>query len=188
MAKRTQRKTGARPKKVPRGTPPAPKRAKKAARVPGPDHIEVIARGLVWHGSKVLLCRNLKHGYLYLPGGHVDPGESAAAALTREFLEEGRLSVTVGRLGLVDEGTFDTAKRGHHEINLVFHVELAPTVKPAKVRSVEDGIALEWVEHAALPELDVRPLAHKAWLVGGGDAPLEWFSGIAQPASSTKPG
>ena len=56
------------------------------------------------HGSRVLLCRNVKHGYCYLPGGHVEFGESAAGALAREFLEESGLRVRVGNLALVSEG------------------------------------------------------------------------------------
>jgi ADP-ribose pyrophosphatase YjhB (NUDIX family) len=46
---------------------------------PQPTRIEVIARGVMFHEEHVLLCQNCKHGYYYLPGGHVEPGEAAAA-------------------------------------------------------------------------------------------------------------
>src|SRR5262249_814619 len=46
-----------------------------------PDAIEVIARGLLRDRSQILVCQSLKHGYCYLPGGHVEFGEPAAVAL-----------------------------------------------------------------------------------------------------------
>jgi len=147
-----------------------PRARPKAAAIPAApsgEHIEIIARGCLVHGSRVLLCRNLKHGYLYLPGGHVEFGESAAAALAREFLEECAVKLRVGDLALVSEGRFQTHKRQHHEINLVFHVEQVGGPKPEVLRSREDAIGFEWVELAAVPETDIRPLAVKAWLAAG---------------------
>jgi 8-oxo-dGTP diphosphatase len=42
------------------------------------------------------------------PGGRVEPGESLAEALKREFIEETTLAVAVGRpLGVVEVGTGD---------------------------------------------------------------------------------
>lgn len=91
-----------------------------------PHHIEFIARGLVLRGQHLLVCANRKHGYLYLPGGHVEPGESSAAALVREFKEETGLTVEAGRMMLVSENAFTQRDRLRHEINLVFHVEHPP--------------------------------------------------------------
>lgn len=34
------------------------------------------------------MCRNRKHGNVYLPGGHVDWGEDSQHALAREWREE----------------------------------------------------------------------------------------------------
>jgi 8-oxo-dGTP diphosphatase len=154
--------------------------------------VEIIARGCLLHGSSVLLCRNLKHGYAYLPGGHVEFGESAAGALAREFLEECGVRVRVGELALVSEGAFPTKKRWHHEVNLVFHVEHAtgwPDVKSRGaaaahpiVKSREASIAFEWVELAAIPDMDLRPVSAKAWLATLGSTAgerVEWVSEIA---------
>ena len=159
-------------------------------RAPEAEHIELIARGCLVHGSRVLLCRNLKRGYLYLPGGHIEFGESAAAALRREFLEECGMTVRVGPLALLSEGVFDSGTREHHEINLVFHVEHGGGVRekasrdgrPPVIRSQEKGIGFEWIELAAVPETDIRPLAAKAWLaaMGGNEVPaLDWVTEIA---------
>ncbi len=46
----------------------------------------------------VLLTRRADNGRWCLPGGHIDPGESAAEACVREVLEETGLQVEVIRL------------------------------------------------------------------------------------------
>jgi 8-oxo-dGTP pyrophosphatase MutT (NUDIX family) len=134
-----------------------------------PSSIEIIARGVLMSGSRVLLCRSVKHDYFYLPGGHVEFGEAAGEALRREFEEETGLSVRVGACQLVSEGFFQARSKSHHELNLVFHVEhVGPEEALAGVRSREESIAFEWAELGAIVDLDVRPLAMKAWLAAGG--------------------
>ncbi len=138
--------------------------------MPKEPHIEIIARGLLTHMGRVLLCQNRKHGYYYLPGGHVEFGESARDALKREMIEECGQSVEVGPLLLTTEQVFQGPKRMHHEINLVFHMEQLGGIAtpPERVDSIEDAIAFAWVELAQLHEADLRPNEMKAWLMSGG--------------------
>lgn len=143
--------------------------------------IEIIARGALISGSRVLLCRNTKNGYYFLPGGHVEFGEPAASALARELLEECGLTVTVGRCALVTEGVFSAGRKVHHELNVVFHVEHGDA---GDVTSREAGISFEWAELASVPDMDIRPLAVRAWLASGGTIIPEqsgavWVSEIA---------
>lgn len=170
------------PKAARKGRRPKPTAKPEAAKATEPAAIELIARGVLIAGSRVLLCRNLKHDYLYLPGGHVEFGESAAAALAREFLEEAALPVRVGALALVSEGTFATKRRGHHEVNLVFHVEQTGARRAsADVKSQEAGLGLEWLDFGAIPESDIRPEAAKAFLLTLGTQPpgtIEFVSEI----------
>ena len=49
-------------------------------------------------GEKVLLTRRTDNGRWCLPGGAMDPGESAAECCAREVLEETGLIVRVGKL------------------------------------------------------------------------------------------
>ncbi|MEM7629225.1 MAG: NUDIX domain-containing protein [Planctomycetota bacterium] len=151
--------------------------------------IEIIARGLLRAGDHILVCRNLKHGYAYLPGGHVEFGEAASDALQRELVEELGAStaatMSVGPLLLVNEGSFGVKKREHHELNLVFHVEHAFPSVPPPVASTEQKIAFDWLDMAALPEADLRPGPVRAWLAAGGvveGPPIGWLSDMQRGA------
>jgi ADP-ribose pyrophosphatase YjhB (NUDIX family) len=130
--------------------------------------IEVIARGAVIEDGKVLLCQNRKTGHFYLPGGHINFGESAANAVAREFDEECGLKISVGECVFVTEGKFSAGRAEHHELNVVFHVELTPSDQAIQTR--EPDIAFEWVDLAAVTDMDVRPKSVQAWLVSGGMA------------------
>lgn len=138
--------------------------------MPKAPQIEVIARGLFIHEHRVLLCKNLKHGYHYLPGGHVEFTERASESLQRELIEECSLESTIGPLLLTTEQVFATKKKTHHEINLVFHVEHIgkPGGVQTAVVSNEPEIGFVWVDLSAIAEIDLRPIEIQAWLVSGG--------------------
>ncbi|MFG0305692.1 MAG: NUDIX domain-containing protein [Phycisphaerales bacterium JB040] len=150
-----------------------------------PDpHIELIARGVLVRDARILVCRNIKGGYSYLPGGHVEFGEPAALSLAREVAEETGLRARVGGMLLCSEHTFTSGKgRTHHEVNLVFEllgVQNEAGDDAADVASVEPEIAFDWVELAALHETDLRPGEIKAWLMADGElgheSPIGWLS------------
>lgn len=122
--------------------------------------IELIARALIRRPDQILLCKSVKHNYFYLPGGHIEFGEAAAAALKREIDEEMGVSASVGDLALVHEHFFRQGPHLHHELNLVFHVEL----QGEDVVSREKKIAFEWVSTSELGDIDLRPASLSAWL------------------------
>ena len=138
--------------------------------MPKSSTTEFIARGVLVQDGRVLLCQNLKHGYTYLPGGHIEFAEPGQEALKREMLEECGQSVEVGRLLLTHEEVFKGPKRVHHEINMVFHMEQlgGNSTPPAEVKSVEKHIGFVWVDLAELIDVDLRPQSMKAWLMSGG--------------------
>lgn len=102
--------------------------------------VETIARGICVRNGEVLLCRAKGGETAYLPGGHIEFGETGAAALAREMREEAGVDVTVGRfLGAVENDFLQHGKR-HCEINLVYEM----TVAEGEVSSREDWIGFEW--------------------------------------------
>jgi ADP-ribose pyrophosphatase YjhB (NUDIX family) len=137
--------------------------------------IEIISRGLLLESQRLLLCTNPKHGYAYLPGGHVEFNEPAAAALARELHEEARLDVQVGPLLLVTEDAFETKGKEHHELNLVFRMERRGS---DPIKSREPDLEFAWIDLASVIDADLRPASIKAWLLAGAGPALEWVSGI----------
>jgi len=115
--------------------------------------VECIARGVAVRGTKVLLCRAKGGDSTYLPGGHIEFGETAREALEREVLEETGLSSRAGEfLGVVENSFLQHSKR-HCEINLVYRLELGP----GDVTSREDWIEFEWCEKDALEGANLLP-------------------------------
>lgn len=124
--------------------------------------IEVIARALLVSDGRVLLCRDVEHGHWYLPGGHVEPGEPAAAAVARELSEECGITIDVGPCVLIHEHLFDQRGRPRHEYSLVFHVERPPH---EPIVSREPAIEFAWHSAEELARLDLKPSAHRDWLM-----------------------
>ena len=138
--------------------------------MPNTPTIEIIVRGTLVRGSSLLVCRSVEHGYAYLPGGHVAFGESAQPALEREFLEETGLSVRVA------EEMFEQQGARRLEYSLVFHVEHAgPTDRLDAVKSREPTLTFDWIDVAAVGDIDLRPASIRAWLVAGAPAPGEFY-------------
>lgn len=104
-------------------------------------YIECIARGVAVRDGKVLLCRAKGGNSTYLPGGHIEFGETGAEALAREVKEELGVDSVVGeRLGVLENSFLQKGVR-HQEINLIYALE----VKGAEsAQSQEDWIEFEW--------------------------------------------
>lgn len=109
--------------------------------------IETIARGVCVVGGKVLLCRPKGGAYAYLPGGHVEFGETAAEALVREVREETGLVATAGDFLGAIESTFLQHGTRHCEVSLVRRFTLAGVsadAEPPAVVACEPWIEFVW--------------------------------------------
>ena len=112
--------------------------------------IEIIARGVCVQDGKILLCRAKGGATTYLPGGHVEFGETGRQALVREVKEElGSEAETGAFLGVV-ENAFEQHGKPHAEVNLVYELKV-PSATPA--RACEDWIEFEWRDLAQLDDL-----------------------------------
>ncbi|OGV59520.1 MAG: hypothetical protein A2283_01440 [Lentisphaerae bacterium RIFOXYA12_FULL_48_11] len=120
-------------------------------------HIEIIARGVFVESGKILLCRNREAMNVYLPGGHIESGESAKVALIREIKEEMGRVATVGRfLGGAENSFIQNGKR-HSEINLIFEMTVKNLIAGKKPSSCEDYIEFIWVPLAKLKDSGMKP-------------------------------
>jgi len=82
-----------------------------------------------------------------LPGGRVEPGESAAAAAAREVREETGLDVEVGQL-LIEAVIWD----GRYRVQ-----DFAATVVGGDLRAGDDAADVRWVELDALASMPLSP-------------------------------
>ena len=117
------------------------------------SRIETIARGVCGVDARLLLCRAKGGSSTYLPGGHIEFGETAREALEREILEETGLSSRAGELLGVVENSFLQHSKRHCEINLVYRLELGP----GDAASREDWIEFEWREKADIENANLLP-------------------------------
>ena len=132
--------------------------------------IEVIARAVCARGGRLLLCRTKGARHTYLPGGHVEFGEPAAAALERELREELGVAARATRFLGVVEHKFVQKGTLHHELNFVFEARM-PSLDPRRNPvSQENYIEFEWIELAGLAGSDLEPAPLRrlvpAWMKG----------------------
>ena len=97
--------------------------------------IELIARALILKNGKILLCKMDRH--YFSPGGHLEFGESAQRALSRELTEELGAKSEVGPLIGVCEHIYPKKGEKHHEINLIFKVRVGKIDLPGKERKLK---------------------------------------------------
>jgi len=106
--------------------------------------IEILARGVCVKDGRVLLCRNRRKGHCYLPGGHVETGETPVRALRREILEEIGWRCRAGRFVGAFHQTFRQSDKAVDEISLIFELTF-PRADIAQVPSQEKKIEFIWV-------------------------------------------
>lgn len=129
------------------------------------QNIEIISRAFILVGNKVLLCKQVGEDYCFFPGGHVEFGESAKKALTREIQEELGTSVkNLSFIGAVDHAYADSSNRKHQEINLVF----SGRIRKADFQSREDHIEFVLKDLKSFAKEKVLPRTLR-------DAIVEWL-------------
>ena len=128
--------------------------------------VEVIARGVCVGGGKLLLCRTRGAANTYLPGGHIDFGESAPDSLVREIREEMGLDSEVKRFLGACEHTFIQKGKRHCEINLVFEVKIAGLDSGSDPVSCEDYIEFLWADADDLEGSRLEPASLRSRIRG----------------------
>ena len=130
-------------------------------------HIETIARGVCIRNGKVLLCLPKDRSYSYLPGGHIEFGETGREALVREMKEETGLDATAGDLLGVVESSFVQKGEKHCEINLIYRMRVPVPVTSSSggVQSQEDWICFDWVPCDKISSVNLLPVEMRDFLV-----------------------
>jgi len=125
------------------------------------NKIEVCVRAVIQRQGKILICQNKSKGYYFLPGGHIDFGETAKETLNRELKEE--LNIIVKKYSFIGtvENIFIEDGQKHHEINLVFNV----SVDRLNDRSRENHISFLLMDIKEFSRKKILPVALKMALL-----------------------
>ncbi|MFJ8459726.1 NUDIX domain-containing protein [Lysinibacillus xylanilyticus] len=116
-----------------------------------------LARGIFIKDNNVLLAQATGHPNTFLPGGHIEFGESAKDALIREIDEElGVTCTVVSLLGLVEH---KWEKKGilHCEINQVFEVTNEELTTGFNPESRESHLKFFWCNADDLDTINLQP-------------------------------
>lgn len=128
--------------------------------------IHVIARAILLQGEKVILCRVKGEEKFFLPGGHVENGETIKQALVRELEEEiGSYEYRLSAFAGVCEGTFSREKGVlQQEVNILFEIHMPE----GEISSKEGHIEFICIDRTILNECEIMPTGIK-------EGVLEWL-------------
>ena len=116
-----------------------------------------LVRGIIRDKDYVLLAHEKKADNTFLPGGHIEFGEKAEDALSREILEEINKKSKIGRFdGAVEAGWSNNGIK-NYEINLIFEVIIEGLSMSQNPLSCEDHLEFFWVHVDDLQKHNLLP-------------------------------
>ena len=96
---------------------------------------------------------------MFLPGGHIDKGETAPQALQRELEEELGIKVEAGEFMGIVEHAYVNEGSNVQEINLIFRIEEFPFNQDKPVISAEPHLEFLWLkcDETVLKDNNLQP-------------------------------
>jgi 8-oxo-dGTP diphosphatase len=123
--------------------------------------IEIVTRAIIRDRDSVLLCKLKSSGHYFLPGGHLEVGETLERGLKREIKEELGVGVKGMEFVTVFENHFGEGAEKHHEIDFVYNILLSSK----NTKSIESHIEFHWKDMDELRKLRILPLQIKKLLL-----------------------
>lgn len=126
--------------------------------------IHIIARGFMFSGDNIILCKTKGGKWNFLPGGHVENGESSKSALLRELNEElGLFNYKIGPFVGICENVFSLEENLlQHEINILFKVDVPSNFIP---KTQEDHIEFVKIPINSIKKCNILPILLKDSLI-----------------------
>jgi len=125
------------------------------------NNIHVLSRAVIIDCEHILLCKtlDLEENFYFLPGGHVEHGESVEISLLRELVEEtgskGKIKRFLGCL----EYSFEFGANSichNHEYNFIFEIKSDNLKIQNPIPQLEKKIELIWIPLLKITEIDLR--------------------------------
>lgn len=134
--------------------------------------IEVITRAIIADNAqkKILFCApkgDLSPEYFYLPGGHIEFGETVKSALIRELYEETGADASEAEFLFAGahENIFSQGNNPHHEVNIYFEVRGVFSGNE-DIPSLEEDIFFRWLSVEDIQNFPILPAGIKHFLFG----------------------
>jgi ADP-ribose pyrophosphatase YjhB (NUDIX family) len=127
--------------------------------------IEIILRAVIVHDGKILLCLNPKTGTHFLPGGHLEFGETLVEALRREMREEIAREIGEVEILTVIENFYTREGKNLHEINIMARTSVLGG-ELDEIKALESHVTYAWVALSELPGTAILPEAIKKYVLG----------------------
>ncbi|MHB0978004.1 MAG: NUDIX domain-containing protein [Minisyncoccota bacterium] len=111
------------------------------------QNIELIVRLIIKKDNKILFCINKTTGNYYLPGGHVEFGDTLEKTIYKEISEElgwGKDDIKNISYKTHLEQIYKKEAEGnlHHELNMIFDVSINENLE---IKALESHINFEWL-------------------------------------------
>ena len=144
--------------------------------------IELLVRAVIEDEGRFLITHTKGADNLYLPGGHVEPGEGMVHALIRELEEELGVDVLVGEyLGAV-EHEWKAAGVRSQEINHFFVVTSPELLATHAPDSREDYIEFTWIPPSEFKVRNLQPAPLRQLLSDLRSKPRRtWWASTMEP-------
>lgn len=120
--------------------------------------------GLVIKNNKILLVDMDDSGFLCLPGGYVELGETTEEAVKRELVEEiGKNFEIIKYLGIVENYFINKNLKKMHEISFYYLMDVIDDIKEENFTLIENDkghnlkLDFKWIDLDKIHLFDVRP-------------------------------
>ena len=125
------------------------------------NNIHVLSRAVIIDCEHILLCKtlDLEENFYFLPGGHVEHGESVQISLLRELVEETGSEARIKRFLGCLEYSFEFGANSichNHEYNFIFEAESDDLKIQNEIPRLEKHIELVWIPLLKITEIDFR--------------------------------
>jgi ADP-ribose pyrophosphatase YjhB (NUDIX family) len=126
--------------------------------------IELIVRVVIKRDENILLCKPIDKDYFFLPGGHVEFGDSLEETLYKELSEEtGIEKDEISNISLVShlEQVYGDGDQKRHELNMIYKIDLLTS---REIVSQEDHIEFHWLATSEIEHTKILPNGIKNYL------------------------
>lgn len=120
--------------------------------------------GLIINENKILMVDMDKSGFLCLPGGYVELGETTEEAIIREIKEETLVDFSILKyLGVVENYFINKYSKKIHEISVYYLLQFNNNISKEDFSLIENDNGyiinhdFKWIEIDEIEKYDIRP-------------------------------